>query len=56
VAHADVTNSYVSASSRPVVIAGLDRVVVVETADAVLVVSIDRAQDVKELQERIDGG
>jgi mannose-1-phosphate guanylyltransferase/mannose-6-phosphate isomerase len=56
VAHADVTNSYVSASSRPVVIAGLDRVVVVETADAVLVVSIDRAQDVKELRERIDGG
>lgn len=55
VTHAGVTNSYVSASSRPVVIAGLDRIVVVETADAVLVVSVDRAQDVKELQERIDG-
>lgn len=55
VTHAGVTNSYVSASSRPVVIAGLDRVVVVETADAVLVVSVDRAQEVKELQERIVG-
>jgi len=55
VTHSGLTNSYVSADSRPVVVAGLDGVVVVETADAVLVVPLDRAQDVKELQARIDG-
>lgn len=55
VTHSNVTNSYVVASSRPVVVAGLDGVVVVETPDAVLVVPIDRAQEVKDLQARIDG-
>lgn len=50
-----VTNSYLSATSRPVVVAGLDGVVVVETPDAVLVVPIDRAQEVKELRDRVDG-
>ena len=55
VIHSGLTNSYVSAETRPVVVAGLDGVVVVETADAVLVVSIDRAQEVRELQARIDG-
>lgn len=55
VTHAGVTNSYVSAGTRPVIVAGLDRVVVVETDEGVLVVSLDHSQDVKELQERIDG-
>jgi hypothetical protein len=35
-----------------VVVAGLDDVVVVEPPEAVLVVSIDRAQDVRDLQKR----
>lgn len=54
VIHAGLSNSYVNAVSRPVVVAGLDGVVVVETPEAVLVVSMDMAQEVKELQERID--
>lgn len=45
----DVTGSFVRATSRKVVVAGLDDVVVVETPDAVLVVPIDRAQDVRDL-------
>lgn len=55
VTHSGLTNSYVSAETRPVVVAGLDGVIVVETAEAVLVVPIERAQEVRELQARVDG-
>lgn len=48
----DVTDSLIRATSRRVVVAGLDEVVVVETPEAVLVISIDRAQDVRDLQKR----
>ena len=40
-------DSYVAANSRTVVAIGLDGVVVVETADAVLVMSRDKAQNLK---------
>lgn len=46
----DVHRSFVRATSRRLVVAGLDDVVVVETPDAVLVLPMDRAQDVKDLQ------
>jgi mannose-1-phosphate guanylyltransferase/mannose-6-phosphate isomerase len=52
----DVSGSYVRAASRRVVVAGLDDVVVVETPDAVLVLPLDRAQDVRELRHRVIGG
>lgn len=50
----DVTGSYLRATSRRLVVAGLDDVIVVETPDAVLVAPLDRAQDVKDLQKRDD--
>lgn len=43
----DVAGSYVRSESRPVAVVGVDDVVVVETPDAVLVVSRDRAQEVR---------
>jgi len=43
----------VRAGDRLVAVVGLDDVVVVETADAVLVASRDRAQDVKAIVERL---
>lgn len=45
-----VTGSYVRATTRRVVVAGMSDVVVVETPDAVLVIPLDRAQDVRDLQ------
>lgn len=45
----DCTNSYVRAESRLVAVTGLDDCVVVETADAVLVVPKARAQEVKNI-------
>jgi mannose-1-phosphate guanylyltransferase/mannose-1-phosphate guanylyltransferase/mannose-6-phosphate isomerase len=51
----DVSGSYVRATSRRLVVAGLDDVVVVETPDAVLVMPLDLAQEVKHLQKRDDG-
>jgi mannose-1-phosphate guanylyltransferase len=45
----DVTNSYVHASHRLVTVAGINDVVVVETADAILVTTKDHAQDVKKI-------
>ena len=42
----DVSSSYVSAGDRPVVVIGLEGVVVVDAGDAVLVASMDRAQEV----------
>lgn len=49
----NVTGSYVAATSRKVVVVGLDGMVVVETPDAVLVLPLDRAQDVRDLQRRV---
>lgn len=51
-----VTRSYIRSTSRPLVVAGLDDVVVVETPDAVLVLPLNRAQEVKDLQARVDEG
>lgn len=45
--------AYVHAEHRLVSVLGLDNVVVVETADAVMVASRERAQDVKRLVDRI---
>ena len=42
-----VSSSYVSARERPVLVLGLDQVIVVDTGDAVLVAAMDRAQDVR---------
>lgn len=47
VAIADTRNSYIRADSRLVTVAGLESIVVVETADAVLVTTIDNAQSVR---------
>jgi mannose-1-phosphate guanylyltransferase/mannose-6-phosphate isomerase len=46
-------NAYVHAEHRMVSVLGLDDVIVVETADAVMVASKDKAQDVKLLVDRI---
>lgn len=43
----DTTNSYLHAESRMVAVVGVDNLVVVETADAVLVCAKDRVQEVK---------
>ncbi len=45
----DVRNSYLRAESRMVAAVGVDNLVVVETPDAVLVASMDRAADVKRM-------
>jgi len=51
--HHDVSNSYVHADERMVAIVGVDNCVVVETADAVLVVDKDRSQDVKTIVNQL---
>ncbi len=50
---ADSRNTFVHAGSRLVAAVGLDDVVVVETADAVLVARRDKSQDVKAIVERL---
>jgi mannose-1-phosphate guanylyltransferase/mannose-6-phosphate isomerase len=50
---ADTRNSYVKAESRMVATVGVEDVVIVETADAVLVASRDAAQDVKTLVDKL---
>jgi mannose-1-phosphate guanylyltransferase/mannose-6-phosphate isomerase len=45
----DSSNTLIHASSRLVSVVGLDNVIVVETADAVLVVDRSRSQDVKQI-------
>jgi len=45
----DARNSYINAQSRMVAAVGVDDHVIVETADAVLVASRDRVQDVKHI-------
>jgi mannose-1-phosphate guanylyltransferase/mannose-6-phosphate isomerase len=42
-----VSSSYVSAAERTILVIGLDRVIVVDTGDAVLVAAMDRAQDIR---------
>ncbi len=49
----DTRNTYLYAGSRLVASVGLDDVVVVETADAVLVAAKDRVQDVKQVVEAL---
>ncbi len=53
----DSTDSYVNASSRMVSLVGIDNVIVVETADAVLVADKARSQDVRKVvgQLKADG-
>ncbi|HEX7686786.1 MAG TPA: mannose-1-phosphate guanylyltransferase/mannose-6-phosphate isomerase [Burkholderiaceae bacterium] len=52
----DSRNTLVHASGRLVTTVGLDDVVIVETADAVLVADRARSQDVKKLVGRLDSG
>ncbi|MPZ52762.1 MAG: mannose-1-phosphate guanylyltransferase/mannose-6-phosphate isomerase [Acidimicrobiia bacterium] len=49
----DTTGSYLRSESRVVAVVGLDDIVVVETPDAVLVASRDRANEVKDVVERL---
>lgn len=50
----DVSNTYVRAEHRMVALVGVEDLVVVETADAVLVSRRDRAQDVKKIVEQLN--
>lgn len=50
----DVNNSYIRAESRLVAVLGLDNQVVVETADAVLVMDRTRAQDVRAIVKQLE--
>ncbi len=50
----DTRNTLVHASGRLVTTLGVDNVVIVETADAVLVADRQRSQDVKKLVSRLD--
>ncbi len=50
----DVSGSLLMATSRKLAVAGLRDVVVVETPDAVLVLPLDRSQDVKEISRSVD--
>ncbi len=49
----DTTNSFLVAQHRFLATVGIDDVIVVETADAVLVASKDKAQDVKKIVNRL---
>ena len=49
----DLTNSLVRAEHRLVSVIGLDSIIVVETADAVMVATLDRAQDVKSIVSQL---
>lgn len=50
----DVNNSYIHSEHRFISVIGLDHIVVVETADAVMVASKDSAQNVKEIVNRLN--
>lgn len=52
----DTNNSYVHAESRLVTTIGLNDHVVVETADAILVAHRDKAQNVKDIVEKLKAG
>jgi mannose-1-phosphate guanylyltransferase/mannose-6-phosphate isomerase len=49
----DVKHSYIRAEHRMMAVIGLENVVIVETADAVLVAHRDHTQDVKKIVERL---
>jgi mannose-1-phosphate guanylyltransferase / mannose-6-phosphate isomerase len=49
----EASNSYVHADERMVAVVGINNCIVVETSDAVLVASKDRAQDVKEIVKQL---
>jgi len=49
----DVKNSYIHSENRLVSVLGVDNIVVVETADAVMVASKDSAQNVKNIVNRL---
>jgi len=51
----DTENTLVFATSRPVVTIGLHDLVIVETADVVLVSTRERAQEVKKIVEQLEG-
>jgi len=51
---ADTTNSYIHAGSRLVATVGIDNLIVVETADAVLVADRSQSQHVKKLVTMLD--
>lgn len=50
----DTHRSYIRADGRPVVVLGLDDVVVVDAGDVVFVASMRHAQDVRDLVARLD--
>jgi mannose-1-phosphate guanylyltransferase/mannose-6-phosphate isomerase len=50
----EVKNDYIHSEHRLVSVLGLDDIVVVETADAVMVASKDSAQNVKEIVNRLN--
>ncbi len=52
----DVSNSYLRSGERLLAAVGVDNLVVVETADAVLVADKDRVQDVKAIVTRLKAG
>ena len=49
----DTTNSYVHSLNSLVGVVGLDNIIVIETADAVLVANKSRSQDVKQIVDRL---
>ena len=49
----DTANTYISAESRFVAAVGVDDLVIIETVDAVLVASKDKAQNVKQVVEHL---
>jgi len=53
---ADVKNSYLRSESRLVAAIGLENIVLVETVDAVMAVSRDRAQDLRLIIDRLQAG
>jgi len=50
----DVKNSYIRGDSRLVAVLGMEGVMVVDTADAVLVMARDRAQELRRVVDRIE--
>ncbi len=52
----DVKNSYIRAESRLVTAVGLEDLVLIETVDAVMAVSRDRAQDLKLVTDKLAAG
>jgi mannose-1-phosphate guanylyltransferase/mannose-6-phosphate isomerase len=54
VALVDVEGSLVVATARRVAVVGISEVVVVETEEAVLVIPLDRSQEVRDIAERVE--